>query len=171
MTVQISSAEATDTAATVEPPARSLGGVKIVGILGILAGILLIVVGVVVWIVVATQLRAESITIPDDAMAFQGQYVQGPFTAYVQADIIQHHALEASGGKTYAELPMDDPIRATMMNASFLRASLFTSVVSFGVSAFAMGMGILSIMFGWALHRLATAPVVIKRSAIASSAE
>jgi hypothetical protein len=32
-------------------------------------------------------------------------------------------------------------VRATMMNASFLRASLFTSVVSFGVAAFAMGMG------------------------------
>ena len=171
MTDQISSAETTDTAATVEPPARSLGGVKIVGILGILAGILLIVVGVVVWVVVSTQLRAENITIPDDAMAFQGQYVQGPLTAYVQADIIQHHALEASGGKTYAELPMDDPIRATMMNASFLRASLFTSVVSFGVAAFAMGMGILSIMFGWALHRLATAPVMIKRSTIAAAAE
>jgi hypothetical protein len=32
-----------------------------------------------------------------------------------------------------------------MMNASFLRASLFTSVVSFGVAAFAIGIGILSI--------------------------
>ena len=159
-----------DTAAAVEPPARKLGGVKVVGILGILAGILLIVVGVVVWITVSSQLRAENITIPDDAMAFQGQVVQGPFTAYVQADIIQHHALEASGGKTYAELPMDDPVRSTMMNASFLRASLFTSVVSFGVAAFAMGIGILSIMFGWAMHRLASAPVVIKRSTYAESA-
>jgi hypothetical protein len=161
---------ATDTAATVEPPARSLGGVKVVGILGILAGILLIVVGVVVWIVVATQLRAENITIPDDAMAFQGQYVQGPLTAYVQADIIQQHALEASGGKTYAELEQDDPIRAVMMNASFLRASLFTSVVSFGVAAFAMGIGILSIMFGWAMYRLASAPVVVRQSRFAATA-
>ncbi|MET0295844.1 MAG: aromatic ring-opening dioxygenase LigA [Microbacterium sp.] len=158
-----------DTAAAVEHPARKLGGVKVVGVLGILAGIALIVVGLVVWIMVSSQLRAENITIPDDAIAFQGQVVQGPFTAFVQADIIQHHALEASDGTTYAELPMDDPIRATMMNASFLRASLFTSVVSFGVAAFAMGVGILSIMFGWALHRLASAPVVIKRSAPAGS--
>ena len=36
---------------------------------------------------VSTQLRAENITIPDDAMAFQGQTVAGPLTAYVQADI------------------------------------------------------------------------------------
>lgn len=152
---------------SVEPPARSLGGVKVVGVLGILAGIALIVVGIVVWIMVSSQLRAENITIPDDAMAFQGQTVAGPLTAYVQADIIQHHALEASGGKTYAELPMDDPVRATMMNASFLRASLFTSVVSFGVAAFAMAVGVLAILFGWALHRLASAPVVVRRSTLA----
>lgn len=151
----------TETAA-VAPPARSLGGVKVVGVLGILGGIALIVVGIVIWIMVATQLRAENITIPDDAMAFQGQTVAGPFTAFVQADIIQHHALEASGGKTYAELAQDDPIRATMMNASFLRASLFTSVVSFGVAAFAIGVGILSILFGWALRRLAVTPVVLR---------
>ena len=129
--------------------------VKVVGILGIVGGAALIVVGVVVWIMVSSQLRAENIIIPDDAIAFQGQQVAGPLTAYVQADIIQHHALEASGGKTYAELPMDDPVRATMMNASFLRASLFTSVVSFGVAAFAIGIGILSVLFGWALRSLA----------------
>ena len=120
--------------------------------------------GLVVWIMVSTQLQAEKITIPDDAMAFQGQTVAGPLTAYVQADIIQHHALEASGGKTYAELDQDDPVRQVMMTASFLRASLFTSVVSFGVAAFAMAVGVLSILFGWALHRLAGAPVVVKLS-------
>ena len=38
-----------------------------------------------------------------------------------------------------AELPQDDPTRETVMNGSFLRASLFTSVVSFGVAAMAMG--------------------------------
>ncbi|MDE0546781.1 aromatic ring-opening dioxygenase LigA [Microbacterium sp. C7(2022)] len=156
------------TAATIEPPARSLGGVKVVGWLGMLAGIVLIVAGIVVWIVVSAQLRAENIVVPDDAMAFQGATVAGPFTAYVQADIIQHHALGLSDGKTYAELPMDDPIRATVMDASFLRASLFTSVVSFGVAAFAMGMGVLSIMFGWALRRLALAPVIVKKASYAA---
>lgn len=158
---------ATDATASVEPPARSLGGVKVVGILGMIAGIVLIVAGVVVWIVVSSQLQAERITVPDDAMAFQGQIVAGPLTAYVQADIIQTHALTMSEGKTYAELAMDDPLRGTLMNASFLRASLFTSVVSFGVAAFAIGIGILAIMFGWALHRLAGAPVVLRPSRIA----
>ena len=88
----------------------------------------------------------------------------GPFTAYVQADIINHHALEASDGKTYAELDQDDPVRATVMQASFLRASLFTSVVAYGVALFAAGMGVLAILFGWAIHRLASVPVVIKRA-------
>ena len=58
-------------------------------------------------------------------------------------------------------------MRATVMNASFLRASLFTSVVAYGVSLFAAGVGVISILFGWALHRLANAPVVVKRSTVA----
>jgi len=160
------SEEAVVTADTVEPPQKKVGLVKAVGIIGILGGIALIVVGVVVWVMVSSQLRAENIIVPDDAMAFQGQTVAGPFTAFVQADIIQHHALGISGGKTYAELDQDDPVRAVMMNASFLRASLFTSVVSFGVAAFAIGIGILSILFGWAIRRLASVPVVVKRTAV-----
>lgn len=153
--------ESSDATAVVEPTRKS-GGVKAIGVLGILAGVLLIVVGIVVWVVVSNQLRAENITVPDDAIAFQGQVVAGPFTAYVQADIIQHHALEASGGQTYAELDREDPVRATVMDASFLRASLFTSVVSFGVAAFAMGVGVMFILFGWALVKLAGAPVVVR---------
>lgn len=154
------------TADTVEPPQKKVGLVRAIGVLGILGGILLIVVGIVAWAMVSSQLRAEKIVVPDDAMAFQGQTVAGPLTAFVQADIIQHHALSASGGKTYAELAQDDPVRATMMNASFLRASLFTSVVSFGLAAFAMGVGILSILFGVGFLRLASVPVVVRRSTV-----
>ncbi|HEU4547182.1 MAG TPA: hypothetical protein VFR88_12890 [Microlunatus sp.] len=56
--------------------------------------------------------------------------------------IIEHHAMTATGGKTYAELAQDDPLRVTAMNASFLRASLSTSVVAYGVAAFAVGIGV-----------------------------
>lgn len=136
-------------------PVRGTGTVKTIGVLGVLAGILLIVVGIVAWAAVSAELRAEKITVPDDAVAFAGQQVAGPLTAYVQAETIQKHAMEASGGKTYAELSSDDPARATVMNASFLRASLFTSVVSFGVAAFAIAVGILSILFGWAFLKVA----------------
>ena len=40
------------------------------------------------------------------------------------------------------------------MNGSFLRASLFTSVVSFGIAAMAMGLGIVFVLVGVALRVL-----------------
>ena len=125
------------------------------GLLGILGGIALIVSGLVAWIAVSVQLRAERITIPPDAPVFAGRTVAGPLTAFTQAATIQRHALEFSDGKTYAELDREDPVLVTLMNASFLRASLFTSVVSFGVAAFAIGVGVLAMIFGWGLRRRA----------------
>ena len=68
--------------------------------------------------------------------------------------VIGKHAKEIGKGKTYAELPQDDPNRDTVMTASFLQASLFTSVVAFGVSALAVVLGILLMLVGWALRRL-----------------
>ena len=156
----------TSTADTIETPAKKLGAVKAAAIFGMVVGALFIIVGIVAWILVTDQLTAENITIPDDAAAFQGQQVTGPLTAYVQADIINHHALEASGGKTYAELDQDDPLRGVAMQASFLRASLFTSVVAYGVALFAAAIGVLSILFGWAFIRLASTPVVVRRSTV-----
>ena len=134
--------------------ARGARGIRLVGLASILGGVLLILAAAAVWIAVSTQLRAENITIPDDAIAFQGATVAGPITAFIQADIIQQHTLEMSGGATYAELDREDPLRATVMNASFLRASLFTSVVSFGVAALAAGIGVLFLLLGIALRRL-----------------
>ena len=64
------------------------------------------------------------------------------------------HALDATGGKTYAELDREDPARETVMTGSFLRASLFTSVVSFGIVAMAMGLGALFGLIGVALRRI-----------------
>ena len=89
-----------------------------------------------------------------DADLFAGDDVDGPLTAFSEADTIRRHALESSDGKTYAELDRDDPVRQTVMTASFLRASLFTSVVSFGVAAFAAGMGLLMLVIGTVLLRL-----------------
>ena len=47
------------------------------------------------------------------------------------------------------------------MNGSFLRASLFTSVVAFGVAALVMGLGLLFILIGVALRKVSTSDVVI----------
>jgi hypothetical protein len=128
---------------------------RFAGLVAILAGVLLIVAGGTTWGMVRSQLVAENITVAEDAAMFAGQQVTGPLTAYAQADIINHHALDMAGGKTYAELDREDPIRATVMNGSFLRASLFTSIIAFGVAAFAAGMGVLFVLVGYALRVLA----------------
>lgn len=141
------------------PPTRLL---RVLSILVVVAGAILIVAGAVTWFVVRDQLADEKIVVSDDAERFAGDDVDGPLTAFTEADTIRKHALEASNGLTYAELDRDDPVRETVMTASFLRASLFTSVVSFGVAAFAVGIGVLMIIIGYILLRLsklvATAP-------------
>ena len=129
--------------------------VRAIGFVGILGGLVMIIAGGVVWGTVSNQLATEKITVAEDAAFLAGAPVIGPLSAYAQADIINHHALDMSAGLTYAELDREDPTRATVMNASFLRASLFTSVVSFGVAAFAIGLGVLTGLFGWALTALA----------------
>jgi hypothetical protein len=48
--------------------------------------------------------------------------------------------------------------RSTVMTASFLQASLFTSVVAFGVSAMAAVMGVLWVLVGWALLKMGRRP-------------
>ena len=144
---------------------------KIAGILSIVAGIVMIVAGAITWGTVSSQLAAENITVPGDSTfmggAYAGKQVSGPLSAFAQADIINHHALDGAGGKTYAELgalareanEAGDTAaaeeytaqRTTAMNASFLRASLFTSVVAYGVAALVIGLGLLFAVIGWAL--------------------
>lgn len=129
--------------------------VRIAGLLAIIAGAVFLVAGGVTWASVSSHLAAENITVSEDAAAFGGQTVDTPWEAFAQADIINHHALDATGGKTYAELDKEDPLRAVAMNGSFLRASLFTSVVAFGVAALVMGIGVVFGIVGFALRRLA----------------
>jgi hypothetical protein len=135
--------------------AGGLRGVAVIGLLLIIFGAILAVAGVGTWIVVTNQLSAEGITVSEDADHFAGQSVNNPWTAYAQAQVINKHALEASGGKTYAEMSQDDPKRQTVMTASFLRASLFTSVVSYGVALMAVALGVGFILVGIALRSVA----------------
>lgn len=114
----------------------------------IVIGVLLIVGGIGTYVMVSNTLSDQNITVSDDASCLAGDHVDGPFSAYCQAQIIEEHALNATGGLTYAELPRDSDLRPTAMNASFLRASLFTSVVAFGVAAMGMLIGILFVLIG-----------------------
>lgn len=120
----------------------------------IVIGAIMVIAGAVTYAQVSSTLADERITVSEDA-CLGGSSVSGPFAAYCEAQIIETHALEATGGKTYSELDREDPLRQTAMNGSFLRASLFTSVVAFGVAAMAMGIGIVFILVGVAILSLA----------------
>jgi hypothetical protein len=132
--------------------ARGTGTTRILALIVAVVGAGMIVAGAVTYYAVHSELADEKITVSDDADFLAGDKVDGPFSAYAQAEVIQKHALKATGGKTYAELAPDDPLRQTAMQASFLRASLFTSVVAFGVAAMAMGLGVVLILIAWALR-------------------
>ena len=126
----------------------------------IISGVVFFVAGVATYVMVSTTLSSENITVSEDAAMFAGQHVDQPWEAFAEANVIDKHANEISGGKTYAELPRTDPNRATVMNASFLQASLFTSVVAFGVAAMAAVLGVLLVIIGMAIRppNLAAAP-------------
>ena len=162
--------------------------VKLIGLFIIVAGVLMVVAGGVTWNLVTTQLKAENITVaavtPENPGKLAGKQVAGPFTAYAQANAINHHALDGAKGRTYAQIGDDAKVikaklaadgmseadiktnadvvtnaatRASTMNGSFLRASLFTSVISFGVAALVMGLGLLFALLGVALLKVAAA--------------
>ncbi|HXV72660.1 MAG TPA: aromatic ring-opening dioxygenase LigA [Acidimicrobiia bacterium] len=117
-------------------------------ITSVVLGIVLIAGGIATWVVVSSTLGDQNITVSEDASCLAGDEVNGPLSAYCEAQIIEVHALEATDGLTYAELPRESELRPVAMNASFLRASLFTSVVAFGVAGMAILMGIVFVLIG-----------------------
>ena len=175
--------------------------VKLIGMLTIIAGVLMIVAGGATWFMVTTQLKAEHITVAavtdKNPGRLAGKPVAGPFTAYAQADAINHHALEGANNRTYAQLGDDanalkaklaasglskeevakNPdvlalaaTRDSTMNGSFLRASLFTSVVAFGVAVLVMGLGLLFALLGLALTKVSRSVVVTSARPTAGTA-
>jgi hypothetical protein len=118
----------------------------------VILGIVLVVAGAATWYVVSDTLANQNITVSDDADCLAGDEVDGPFSAYCQARVIEKHTLEATGGLTYAELDREDPLRETAMNSAFLQSSLFTSVVAFGVAGMAILMGIVFVLIGMGMR-------------------
>ena len=127
---------------------------KAASIGAIVLGILMIVGGAATWFLVSQTLDRQEITVAEDG-CLGGQQVNGPFTAYCQADIIEQHTLESTDGLTYAQLDREDPRRELAMNSSFLQASLFTSILAFGVAAMAIGMGVIFVLIGLGIRDVA----------------
>jgi len=127
-------------------------------IVSIVVGIVMAIAGVVTWVVVTNTLSDQRITVSDDASCLGGDDVNGPFSAYCQARVIDKHTKEITGGKTYAELDQKDPARATAMDSAFLQASLFTSVVAYGVAFMAFVLGLVLTLIGFALRARPASP-------------
>lgn len=92
-------------------------------------------------------LVAEKIVTPEDA-AIPNAPVVDHVTAHAQADIILVHMLEATGGKTYAELDRTDPARQTAFTASTLRTSLLSAALAWHTAELAMGVGLFMMVMG-----------------------
>lgn len=154
----------------------SSGPVRLAGLVSLILGVIFILAGGTTWALVTSELSEQNITVSDDAPFLAGDHVNGPFSAYAEAEVIDMHAKAATEGRTYAELgglvreaeaagdtALAEELQAqrtTVMNGSFLRASLFTSVVAFGVSALVIGLGVLLVLQGLAFNRLASAAAV-----------
>ena len=131
---------------------------------------------------VRDELTAQDITTPEDA-SIPGVLVNSPATAESMAEIIGHHALDASEGLTYSEMgrfmstdgsaagtndadaavkdangnPVNNPVRNVAFQASALRTSLYTSVMAFNVADLVVGLGLMIIVLGIAVGGLGVA--------------
>lgn len=138
-----------------------------VGGLAIATGSLFVAAGAGAWYTVTSQLRAERITVPGNAPRFAGKPVQGPATAYVEALVIKGNAERGAGGRTFADISNalrtvesgsdeESDLRgksAALSTGAALRTSLMTSVLAYGVSAFAAGLGAFLLVSGSQLRR------------------
>ncbi|PPF82970.1 aromatic ring-opening dioxygenase LigA [Subtercola sp. Z020] len=138
-----------------------------VGGLAVAAGSVFVAVGAGAWYTVTQQLRAEKITVPGNAPRFAGKPVQGPATAYVEAVVIKGNAERGAGGRTFADISTalrgveagsdeEAELRkqsAALSTGAALRTSLMTSVLAYGVSAFAAGLGAFFLVAGSQLRR------------------
>lgn len=124
---------------------------------------------------VRQQLLAQNITTPGDA-SIPNAKVQDVATAKSMAEIIDEHARESTGDRTYAEMgrflaasgegdtneeadamlgpdgrPVANPLRNVAFQASALQTSLFSAVMAFEVATLVLGIGALLAALGVAI--------------------
>lgn len=157
--------------ATVAATRKTTGTRVIAWILAIL-GVFMVIIGGAVWAVTANKLSDQKISVAavtkDNPGDFAGSPVDSPWTALAQINAIQEHTKEATDNRTYAEIPQvatsdgetssesgalltdqekaDYQARNTAQTSSFLQASLFESVMAFGVAVLIMGLGVLFVL-------------------------
>ncbi len=117
----------------------------------------------------------EQITTPADA-SIPNAPVRGPLTLKAQADIIRHHVLETTGGKTYSQMPQKvqkvdekgDPVldenaqpvmvsndaRNIWVTATALITALNLGIITYVFSGLIVFLGFVSIWTGIAFRAL-----------------
>ncbi len=151
------------TAAGAGDGTRGAGGLLVV------AGSLFVAAGAGAWAAVTAQLRAEKITVPPNARLVPGARVQGPVSAFAEADVIKGNAERGAGGRTFADI--SEALRGvdgkseeaaelrkhslSLSTAAALRTALMTSVLAYGVSALVVGLGGVFVIAGALLRRRA----------------
>jgi hypothetical protein len=112
---------------------------------------------------------SENIITSEDA-SIPNVLVDNAAKAKAEADVIEVHYLELTGGKTYAELDRDDPNRETAFRAVQLRTSLNLAVMGFRISDLVIGMGAFMIVIGGAFV-VFIAPAVFYSAQVANHYE
>lgn len=82
----------------------------------------------------------ENIVTPADATIPETP-VRGPLTLKAQADIIRHHTLESTEGKTFAEMSRDNPARNTWVTATTLMTALNLGILGYAFSGLLILIG------------------------------
>lgn len=155
-------------------------GLMIIGLVFLAGGAYTVTRGFDARAQVRDELVAQNITTPDDA-SIPGVLVRDAATAESMAEIIDRHALESTGGRTYAEMgrfltpdgadtsdeaealldddgnPVANPLRNMAFQASTLRTSLYTSVMAFNVADLVIGLGLMIAVLGVAIGGLGVA--------------
>jgi hypothetical protein len=149
-------------------------GLMIIGLVFLAGGIYTVTQGLDARAQVRDELVTQAITTPEDA-SIPNVAVTDAATAQSMADIIGVHSLEATGGRSYAELgryltpdgtdtsdetlalkdeagnPVPNPIRNVAFQATSLRTSLYTSVMAFKVSELVIGLGVMVALLGFVI--------------------
>lgn len=138
----------------------------VLGLVFIGGGIYLVVQGESAKDEVRDSIVSENIITSEDA-SIPNVLVDNAAKAKAEADVIEVHYLEITGGKTYADLDRDDPNRETAFRAVQLRTSLNLAVMGFKVSDLVIGMGVFMIVVG-ATFIMFMAPAVFYSAEIAN---
>jgi hypothetical protein len=115
--------------------------------LAVVVGVVLIIGGV--WGICFTyqNVSQEKIVTPPDA-SIPNTAVGGPFTLKSQADIIRHHVLGMTGGKTYAEMSRTDTNRDLWVTATTLTTALNLGIITYVFSGLILLFGAISVWTG-----------------------